>query len=651
MKKSLFCFLTLFILGVKSFGQNDPVFFTVNSTPVLLSEFNYIYTKTNGAKADFSRPSIEEYLDLYTKFKMKVARAKDMKLDTIVSLKEELSGYRRQLADSYLTDKEVTEKLIKEAYERIQKDVSISHILFKIETVDTTNAYTQARIIKTKLENGDNFEALAKGISQDVNTQKNGGFIGFLSALLPDGFYALENAIYSTPMGKTSDIVRSPLGYHIVKVNDVRPARGEMEAAHIMIRKTKEGIEQPFAKEKIDSIYKVLQGGGNFETLAQTLSDDQNSAQRGGYLGRFGIGRYELTFEDAAFALTKDADYSKPIESSIGWHIIKRLNRTGIESLDIMKNRLKTRIQQDGRFELAKQAMVERIKRENNFKEDPSVLKAFIGGLDSNFLTFAWKNPTKVDNKELFKIGSASINIDDFSTHLVNNANKRLSYAVTMKNNLDQLTKALYDEYVNEQALAYEETQLETKYSDFKNLMREYEEGILLFEAIKMNVWDKASLDTVGLEKFHKMHKDRYKWEERAQIITYFVSDSAKSELNAVREFAEKKPVAEALKKFNKSKEILSFTEDTVEKGKNKTIDSLAFKVGSMTAIEQNPSDKSWHFTKIEKVIPAGLKTLKEARGFVVADYQEFLEKQWMDELMSKYKVVINKDVLSSIIK
>lgn len=651
MKKLLFCFLTVFIIGVKSFGQNDPVLFTVNGAPVLLSEFNYIYTKTNGNKADFTRASVDEYLDLYTKFKMKVARAKDMRLDTIASLKEELAGYRRQLADSYLTDKEVTDKLVKEAYDRIQKDMSISHILFKIERNDTLAAYTQARIIKTKLDNGSNFESLAKEVSQDVNSQKSGGYLGFLTAILPDGFYALENAIYKTPVGKTSDIVRSPLGYHILKINAERPARGEMEAAHIMIRKTKEGVDQPFAKQRIDSIYQALKKGGNFETLAQTLSDDGNSAQRGGYLGLFGIGRYELAFEDAAFNLAKDGDFSQPIESSIGWHIIKRLNRKGIESMDVMKSRLKARIQQDGRFELAKQAMVERIKRENNFKEDPSVLRAYISALDSTFLTFSWKNPTNLDKAELFKMGTKSITTNDFSTHLVINANRRLSYGAGMKNDLGQMTRALYDEYVVEQALAFEETQLEKKYSDFKNLMREYEEGILLFEAIKMNVWDKASLDTVGLEKFHNAHKDKYKWDERAQVITYFVGDSVKSELDNIRSFAEKNSTVEVLKKFNKKKEILSFSEDTAEKGKSKSIESIPFKVGSMTKTEQNPADKTWHFMKIERIMPAGMKSLKEARGFVVADYQEFLEKQWMNELSAKYKVKIEDKVLNSIIK
>jgi peptidyl-prolyl cis-trans isomerase SurA len=651
MKKK-FIFLLFVVSTFSSFAQNDPVLFSVNKVPVHLSEFNYIYSKTNGNKADYSKASVDEYLDLYTKFKMKVARAKDMKLDTIPTLQEELLGYRRQLADSYLTDKEVTEKLVKEAFQRTQKDVSISHILIKIEKGDTSAFYNLIKNIKARLDKGESFEAVAKEASQDPNTQNNGGLIGYLTALLPDGFYDLETAMYTTPVGQSSGIVRSPLGYHIIKVNDVRPARGEMEIAHVMIRKVKDGVPQPSARQKADSLWTVLQTNKDFGTMALQQSEDGNSSVKGGYLGFFGIGRYELAFENAAFALEKDGDVTPVIESSIGWHIIKRISRKPAETFDMVKNRLKSRIQQDGRFELAKTAMIERIKVESKFKEDPSVLSAYINQIDAaSFQTFAWKSPEANKSAELFNMGTNRYTVEEFGTYLVTNANRRLSLITDMRDNYSLATKMMYKEFVNEKALAYEETQLDIKYSDFKNLMREYEEGILLFEAIKMNVWDKASQDSVGLEKFHSTRKDKYMWAERAQLVTYSVSDSAKAELENIRKYAEKHSSQDVLKKFNKKKDIVSFSADVVEKGKNKTADGLGWKEGAMSKSEQNPTDKVWQFTKIDKLMPAATKTLKEARGFVVADYQEFLEKKWMEDLTSAYKVDIKKDVLESIIK
>ena len=641
-------FTTLF--SFKSRGQNDPILFTVSGTPVHLSEFNYIYTKTNGAAATFKRESVQEYLDLYTKFKMKVARAKDMKLDTIPALREELAGYRRQLSDSYLTDKEVTERLMKEVYQRMQRDVKLSHILMKIDGNDTLSAMNRAKAVLARLNNGEDFENIALSMSEDMVSKPRGGDVGYITPMLPDGFYDLETAIFNTPVGKISGIVRSPLGYSILKVYNERPARGEIEVSHIMIRKTKEGMAQPFAKAMTDSIYNQLQKGEAFDILAQKHSDDVNSAMKGGYLGLFGIGRYEVAFEDAAFSLEKDGSYSKPIETSIGWHNIKRLTRKGLDSYDVMKSRLKAKIQNDSRFELAKLAMVKRIKQENNFKENRSTLNHFISHLDSTFLTFDWQASHEHGNDELFRIGNKVTTVADYIKHLNVMANRRQSYAVSANNNVAKVAEMIYAEFTDESALVFEESQLEKKYSDFKNLMREYEEGILLFEAIKMNVWDKASQDTIGLEKFHNSRKDKFMWDERAQVITYTVSDSAKADLEAIRLFAMKNKPADVLKKFNKKKDIVSFSEESYEKGKNKAIEPLGWKAGTASDSKQG-ADKSWSFMKLEKILPKAPKTLKEARGYVVAEYQEHLEKQWMDDLAKTYKVVINQDVLTTIVK
>jgi peptidyl-prolyl cis-trans isomerase SurA len=650
MRKIFLLAVVTTLFSFKSLGQNDPILFTVSGNPVHLSEFNYIYSKTNGAAATFKRESVQEYLDLYTKFKMKVARAKDMKLDTIPALKEELAGYRRQLSDSYLTDKEVTEKLMKEVYARMQKDVKLSHILTKIEGNDTLTAYNKAKAILERLHKGEDFSALATTLSDDAVSKPRGGDVGYITAMLPDGFYDLETGIFSSTLGTHSGIVRSPLGYSILKAYDIRAARGEIEVSHIMMRKAKDGVPQPSAKLFIDSIYTLLQKGEAFDGLAQRYSDDHNSAPKGGYLGVFGIGRYEMPFEDAAFSLEKDGEYSKPIETSIGWHIIKRLSRKGIEPYDAIKSRLKSKVQNDSRFELAKTAMVNRIKKENNFKENTPTFEHFTSHLDESFLTFNWVPTTEHTNDELFTMGGKKTTVADFIKQLTVMANRRQAYAANTANDFKKVSKMMYDEFINESALAYEEAQLENKYSDFKNLMREYEEGILLFEAIKMNVWDKASQDTVGLEKFHNSRKDKFMWDERAQLITYSVADSAKASLEEIRKFALKNKPEDVIKKFNKKKDILSFTDESFEKGKNKAMESLAWKAATMSDSKQG-TDKTWSFMKVEKILPKMPKSLKEARGYVVAEYQEYLEKQWMDDLAKTYKVVINKDVLNSIVK
>jgi peptidyl-prolyl cis-trans isomerase SurA len=646
MKKALFTLVAIASLVAQSFGQTDPTLFSVNGKPVTVSEFNYIYAKTNGAKADFSKASVMEYLDLYTKFKMKVARAKEMQLDTIPSLQEELLGYRRQLADSYLTDREVTDKLIREAYDRMQKDVKISHILVAINPKDTTAAWDKIQGIYKELKGGATFESLVSK-SEDKNTNQNGGSIGFLTAMLPDGFYGLENAMYQVPVGKTSEVIRTPMGYHIIKVNDIRPARGEMEAAHILIRKKKLGVEQLDAKTRIDSIYKVVIANNNFEELAATNSEDENSAGKQGYLGVFGIGRYEPVFEDAAFAVDKDGGISAPVESSIGWHIIKRRERKGILPFDALKTRLKAQIQREQRYELARVAMVERIKKESGMVEKTSVRDRFIGILDSSFLTYAWRQPVMTDENILTFGKDKSYKATDFSDFLAEKSNMRVSYASQMNNSIKDVALQLYGEFVNDKALAYEETQLDKKYPDFRNLMREYEEGILLFEAIKQNVWDKASQDSVGLEKFYADNKNRYQWEERGSVVSYMVNDTLKPIMDKVKKFAAKNDAQKVLKKFNVKGEYIRFQEETSERSKIKGFEGANWKAG--TVIDGAGTMST--FRKLDKTLPKGNKSLKEARGYVVADYQEFLEKQWMEDLTKRYKVETNEAVLNSLIK
>jgi peptidyl-prolyl cis-trans isomerase SurA len=648
MKKALFTLVAVVSFAAQSLGQTDPTLFSVSGKPVTVSEFNYIYSKTNGAKADFSKASVMEYLDLYTKFKMKVARAKEMQLDTIPSLQEELAGYRRQLADSYLTDREVTDKLIREAYDRMMKDVKISHILVAINPKDTAAAWTKIQGIYKELTGGATFESLVAK-SEDKNTVANGGSIGYLTAMLPDGFYALENAMYQVPVGKTSGVIRTPMGYHIVKVYDVRPARGEIEAAHILIRKKKAGVDQTDAKSRIDSVYQLLQSAKKFDEVVGLVSEDENSATKFGYLGVFGIGRYESTFEDAAFGIAKDGDISAPVESTIGWHIIKRQERKGVQPFDAVKARLKAQIQREQRYELARLAMVERIKKESGMTENAVALNRFIGALDTSFLTYTWRQPTtpSLSTEKLLGFGKDKMNTtSDFSDFLAENSNRRINYAAQFNYSQKDVAMQIYQEFVNDKALAYEETQLDKKYPDFRNLMREYEEGILLFEAIKQNVWDKASLDSVGLEKFYADNKTRFQWEERASVISFAVSDTLKPMMEKIQKFAAKNSAQKVLKKFNTKGEYVKFQEETLERSKAKDLDGVNWKAGTIVTKEGANT-----FRKVDKLMPKSLKTLKEARGYVVADYQEFLEKQWMEDLSKRYKVEINQDALNNLIK
>lgn len=630
--------------------QNDPVLFSVDGTPVRVSEFDYIYAKTNGAEANYSEASLQEYLDLYIKFKLKVKKAKDLQLDTIQELKRELSGYRRQLADSYLINKEVTERLIKEVYDRKQQDVDISHIFFQLPKDplpgDTLKAYQRALSVKTSLDQGEKFETLARNNSDDRSAQKNGGRIGFVSAMFPPGYYNFESAAYTLPLSTVSNPVRTANGYHLVFVHGRRPARGEVEASHILLRTQNKDKTQ--VKAQIDSIYQALGNGANFESLAQQYSEDARTATKGGYIGFVAINRFQLAFEDAVFSIEEDNTYSAPFESSLGYHIVKRISKKALGSLEEESKVIEGLIKRDGRFDASKVAMIENIKRNANYQAFPIVLERFIQTQNDTLFTFRWKGPREGKDGVLFNLGEEKYSVADFGDYLKKNTRNRLRLngSSSVANGIRQL----FDEFVNDACMRFEESQLENKYPDFKSLMREYEEGILLFEVTKRNVWDKAAQDTTGLKAFHKTVADKYQWKKRAKVTKYVLPKRSQALLQVVKEYATDNEAAAVLEKYKSAN--ITIEEETLEEGKGLAAANLKeWKEGYISNGMSNVEEEVFYFMKVDEIIPAREKTLSEARGYIIADYQDYLEKQWVEELRKEYEVEIDQKQFKGLIK
>jgi peptidyl-prolyl cis-trans isomerase SurA len=652
-----FLSLTLLLTGFVAQAQKeDPVLFTCGGTNVHVSEFEYIYTKTNGKNADFSRASLQEYLDLYIRFKLKVERAKAMKLDTIPSLREELQSYRRQLSDSYLINREVTDRLVREVYERSAQDVEVHHIFFALSPeaspADTLAAYRKALAAKKQLDSGaEDFASLARTVSEDKSTAPNGGKIGFLNVLFPNGFYGLENAAYTLPLLKVSEPIRSPAGYHLLQVGARRPARGEIEIAHIMLRKDLWEGDPDKLKQQIYSHHQQLLDGKRFETLCSEVSQDSRTLEKGGYLGFFGINRYEQAFEDTAFAIRQDGDFSWPVESSIGWHIIKRISKKEFPSFEIARLQFENQIRQDGRFELARKAMIEQIKKANGFKENTALLDKMAKILNDTFYTFRWKAPAGGQKEVLFSLSSRRYTMEEFNTFLAGASRERMQLSETPFRGALQ---TLYLQFVESACMQFEEGQLEARYPDFKALLREYQEGILLFEATRIEVWDKASQDSAGLERFFATIPGKYQWNERAEVTKYFVDAFNAGVLESVRNAAATKSKAEMLEAFNtKEKTIIARAEESfLERDKSQeALEIRQWTAGEVTAIKADRGSGQFYFCKVENVIPAQPKKLSEARGYIVADYQDYLEQEWVEALRAKYPVKVDQNVFEKMIR
>ena len=652
-QKIILCIATvLWPLFTMMAQDNDPVLFELGDQEVRVSEFLYIYGKNNGKEADYSRKSLEEYLDLYVKFKMKVARARELQLDTIPELQRELAGYRQQLAGSYLTDKEVVERLSRELYERQQEDVDISHILINVPAEvtgdDTLAYYKRINALHRQLEQGADFGSLAREHSEDTYTAEQGGRLGYITAKMPEGFYAVETAAYTVPVGAYSPVVRSRLGYHIVQVNNRRPARGELEVSHILVRKTKREQEDPIAKAKIDRIYQQLQDGANFEVLAKAESDDNNTSEKGGYIGFFGINMFESDFEEAAFALEKDQQYTKPVESSIGWHIIKRISKKPTIEYEKQRRKLQEEIRRDERFELAETAMINKIKERAGFYENRALLDSFVDMLNEDFYSINWTVPAEVSHNRLMRIGDRHYSLHNFADYAKSNTRTRLR--LSKETPLREAVNMLYREFVDARCIQYEEAMLEENHPDFRALMREYEEGILLFEATKIHVWDKAANDSTGLSEFFMKNRDRYRWDERAEVLDITIKADNEKKAGKIAKYIKKRGIDKAVKKYNKKETVITFSRKLAEEKAKKDYEPLPFEAGASTDLLMN-GENQYRLKMVAKLIKPERKTMDEARGYIIADYQDELERQWIEELRKQYELDLNRDVFEGLIQ
>src|SRR5688572_25403022 len=472
---------TLVLAGCKSSKPNasapQPVIETIGSTPVYTPEFQYVYNKNN-ANSDnaYSKASLEEYLNLYTNFRLKVMEAEAKGLDTTEAFRRELEGYKQQLAQPYLTEKSVTDKLVREAYDRMKKEINASHILINVnpdaEPKDTLAAYNKIADLRKRALGGEDFEKLAKEFSEDPSAKENGGKLGYFTAL--QMVYPFEDAAYKTDKGQISQPVRTRFGFHILKVNDIRDAQGEIKVSHIMVRATPNmpKADSAEAKRKVDEIYKRVQKNENWDKLASQFSEDAGSANNGGDLPWFGTGRMIPSFEDAAFKLQKPGDISNPVQTPYGWHIIKLEEKRGLPTYEETEASLRGKVAKDSRSELNKAAFLKRIRTENKFTEvkgakDPALSKADSSVVKGQFkYTPAAKD--KVGDAPLFLIQDKKYSIKDFYKYVEANqqAKKNANPRHTMQ--------TLYDQYVEASLVSYEKENLETKHIDYKMLVKEY---------------------------------------------------------------------------------------------------------------------------------------------------------------------------------
>jgi len=651
MRKLVLSILTTGICAISGHAQT---LFTYGPHAVSKDDFLRVYKKNSiNKKPDMTDTALRSYLDLYALFRMKVAEADKQKLDTVKSIETELENYRKQLAKNYLTDDEVTRKLIHEAYDRMKVDVRVEHILVSCPPgTDTVAAYRKIDSIYHVIQSGkSDFETMAKACSDDKGSKERGGDVGYFTAL--QTVYSFENAAYDNPVGKVSAPFKTQFGYHIIKVLDKRADRGQVKVAQIRIdcpkSKGEEGVEA--GRKRADSIEVMIKNGVPFYQLVEKYSDDSYSKKDSGKMQMFGAGKMVPEFENAAFALNKPGDVSAPIKTDYGFHIIKLIGKYPLAPYDSLYPQLKHKVEGDSRAQVARDQFVAKIKEKNGFKEYPDNIKEITDRLMAIPDTGKRAKLVKAEeyrnmNKPVFKLGNKEYLQHEFASYLETLTHGKLAGAKSA------VIKDAFNMYVNSAVNNFEEHRLVEENPEFKNLMEEYRDGIMLFELMDRNVWSKAAHDTPGLQAFYDTRKARYMWEPGFEGSVYKFKNKASLDTALLLMKDPNMTDEELAKDMNNQSnpdrvsiqrgryEFSRFKDATLpelQANKQKTIESASGAYTLIIAREVYPNP--------------GQKTLDEARGYVVAEYQDYLEKQWNDKMHKEYPLTVNEKVFKSMVK
>ncbi|MDP5077430.1 MAG: peptidylprolyl isomerase [Nonlabens sp.] len=643
-------FLVAFIFAVSIVTAQkleDKTLLTIDGKNYDAGTFMRVYSKNLDIVKDESQKDIDNYIELYVDYRLKLMQAYELKLEEEDAYKKELLNHRTTLAQGYLTDNQVTDALVQEAYDRSKVELKGRHILIMVEPSalpqDTLKAWNRIQDIKKELDKGADFATVARAKSEDPGAS-NGGDLGWFGPFRM--VYEFETAAYNTTPGNYSKPFRTDFGYHIVKIEEKRPARGEVTVAHIMTFDPKESEEKTAAK-RIQDIYKQLQETGKFEELAREFSDDLNSANQGGKLNKFGTGGINSTkFEDVAFGLKASDEISQPFESEYGWHIVKLMEKHPVQPFEELKKPLAEKIKKSPRARRITTAFTDKLKKQYKVTINDAELKAIKSNVTDSVLSGTWTNTKnyKNYNTPVMNMTGKSWTAGDFYTYLETQQKKDYTPYKTKEAKI----QAAFDGYVESSLIDFYDQNLERDNKDFAFVYNEYKEGILLFNLLENKIWNRAKEDSLGQQQYFEANKEKYIWKRRLDLV--LTQNTTEDAAKQVKQMLEKnmplQEIKDALNTDGRTKVMVS--SGTVEENYNRLPDNFKVQLG----VSDVYSDESTNFFKViqvKEIIEPKAKTLDEARGSVINDYQQQLEKDWLSSLRDGRSIKINTKVLKEV--
>ncbi|MCL9769817.1 peptidylprolyl isomerase [Flavobacterium sp. HXWNR69] len=624
-------------------AQTKEVLFSIDNNPYYTDEFVRVYKKNLDLVKDDSQKDLDKYLELFIGYKLKVEKANKLGLQNGNNYQNELKSYRNQLSKNYLNDSKVTNELIQEAYDRLQQEVRASHILVLVDEgaspADTLKAYQKITAIKKRLDAGEDFITVAQQTSEDPSVKENNGDLGYFSAFRM--VYPFENAAYHTPVGQVSKPFRTRFGYHLVKVADKRANRGEVTVAHIMLLKQDENGPKEKAKSTIDAIYQKIQQGESFESLAQQFSEDKSSASKGGILQRFGSGQLSSEeFENVAFGLKERQQISAPFETQFGWHIVKLIEKHPVGSLSEMKSELEDKIKRDERSLLITNSLAKKLRSKYDVNKNLTLLSKVKSVVNDKFYNQTWEVPAKNNQLEgvvltLNKVKkvNSKVFLDYISSSQKGNIKTKP---------ISRLVDELFEKFTDEQVLAYYNDNLENEFPEFRYVMDEYRDGLLLFDLMEKEIWNRAKNDTLALNTYFQDNIKNYQWKKRLQAD--ILSSTDLKIIEKAQKFLKKGKSLDYIKaELNKDGKVNIISKSglyEIDADVLSQFNNLSKGVSSIVS-----KDNYYFVVHVIDEKPSGNKELSETKGRVISDYQQYLENHWVDELKKEFSIKVNQDV------
>lgn len=623
-------------------SSKDPVLMTIDGKPVHVSEFQYLYNKNHSQQAE--PLTLDKYVDMFVDYKLKVADAHAAGIDTTRQFIDEFIKFRSDLAAPYMRDQAEADRVLAQSYANYSDELYVRHIMLPPRPVQGI-ADPKATIdsIAAVLASGStSFEDLARKHSIDRGSANRGGAMGWIIA----GRYPwlFEEAAYKLQPGQVSEPVNSGYGYHIIKVDQRRPSRGEVNASHILLMTRGLNATDATAKKVlIDSIYReVVKPGADFEDLARRFSEDTGSAANGGSLGWFGSGVMVAEFDSIAFALPKGA-ISDPFATQFGYHIIKCIDRRGVRPLADVRGTIEKAIAKDVRSTLPHKKYIANFEAKTGAKRNPktvekvhSMIEEAGGKLNSKLLAKLNKS-----NMPVFTVGRKYTLAQVLAT-------SQLPVGKDADATCSELQKIIgraYDVAVEEAA----RQNLEDTNSEYRNLVNEYRDGLMLFEISNRNVWERASSDKEGLDAYFRAHRAEYKW-EKPKFKSYIIFASSDSILAQAKKYTDtitapvdqEAFVSDMNKRFGHD---IKIERVIAAQGENPITDYLGFGANKP---ESSKSRWNYYYAFQGQVLDKPAEPA-DVRGAVITDYQTDLEHRWLDSLHKKYTVSIDQKVLDSL--